>query len=80
MALSIVPQCSAEEIAEYYMHRSLIFEALGMLDHSKRDLQRILATDPLFIQRYHEMAIDLDTKGQEARARQIREFILKLYI
>lgn len=65
IALSIVPQCSSEQIAEYHMHRSLIYEALGMHGHAKQDRQRILATDPLFIHRYNEMAVELDKKGED---------------
>jgi hypothetical protein len=27
-----------KKLAEYYMHRSSVFEALGMLEHAKMDL------------------------------------------
>ena len=32
MALSIVPLVKAETVAEYYMHRCQLYEALGMRD------------------------------------------------
>ena len=37
------------KLAEYYMHRGAVYEALGLMEHSKRDLQRILESDPNFI-------------------------------
>jgi len=41
------------KLAEYFMHRAAVYEALGLLEHSKRDLNSILEADPNFIQRYH---------------------------
>ena len=40
-------------LAEYFMHRAAVYEALGLLEHSRRDLHSILEADPNFIQRYH---------------------------
>ena len=45
------------KLAEYYMHRSAVYEALGLLEHSQMDLHHILEADPNFIQRYHAQAI-----------------------
>jgi len=39
------------------MHRASVFEALGMLDHAKKDFKAILCADPLFIERYHTLAL-----------------------
>jgi len=36
-------------LAEYYMHRASVYEAIGLLDHAKLDLQSILDADPNFI-------------------------------
>lgn len=36
-------------LAEYYMHRASVYEAIGLYDHSKMDLHRILEADPNFI-------------------------------
>lgn len=54
LASSQIPEVDSKVVAEYYMHRASIFEALGMLDHARLDLQRILDADPLFAQRYHD--------------------------
>jgi tetratricopeptide (TPR) repeat protein len=43
----------AGKLAEYYMHRAAVFEALGLMEHSKRDLHSIIEADPNFIQKYH---------------------------
>jgi tetratricopeptide (TPR) repeat protein len=56
-ASSDVLSIQETKLAEYYMHRSSVFEALGMLEHSKLDLQKILDADPTFVQRYHQMAV-----------------------
>lgn len=50
------------------MHRSSIFEALGMLDHAKLDLQKILSADPNFINRYHELALKHESLGMDEEA------------
>ena len=44
-------------LAEYYMHRSSVYEALGLKDHAKMDLHHILEADPNFIQRYYTQAL-----------------------
>ena len=38
MGVSQIPTVDPKTVAEYYMHRSSVFEALGMLDHAKLDL------------------------------------------
>lgn len=38
LATSQIPAVESKIVAEYYMHRSSIFEALGMLDHARLDL------------------------------------------
>jgi len=40
-------------LAEYFMHRAAVYEALGLMEHSKRDLHSIIEADPNFIQKYH---------------------------
>ena len=45
------------KLAEYHMHRAAVYEALGLMEHSKRDLHRILEADPNFIQKYHAHAM-----------------------
>ena len=57
--LSIAPPT----LAEYYMHRASVYEAIGLLDHSRRDLHSILEADPNFVQRYHAQAIQLEENG-----------------
>ena len=37
------------KLAEYYMHRASVYEAIGLNDHSKMDLHHILEADPNFI-------------------------------
>jgi len=49
-------------LAEYYMHRASIYEALGMLEHAKLDLMRITDADPSFVRRYHQMAVEYEEK------------------
>jgi len=66
------------KLAEYYMHRAAVYEALGLLEHSKRDLNHIIEADPNFIQRYHSQALQLEELGQAVEASRIREFIQKL--
>ena len=51
--LSIEPT----KLAEYYMHRASVYEAIGLQEHSKMDLVHILEADPNFIQRYHAQAV-----------------------
>jgi hypothetical protein len=50
------------------MHRSSVYEALGMLEHSKLDLQRIIDADPHFIKKFHQLAVkyELEYKFKEA--------------
>ena len=60
------------------MHRAATYEAIGLLEHSKRDLNHILEADPSFIQRYHSHALTLEELGQTVEANRIRAFIKKL--
>lgn len=62
------------------MHRASVFEALGMLDHAKKDFKAILSADPLFIERYHTLALQYEANGLKEEARKIRNFLLKLYV
>lgn len=48
LASGQIPAVESKVVAEYFMHRASVFEALGMLDHARLDLQRILDADPLF--------------------------------
>ena len=66
------------QLAEYYMHRSSVYEALGMLEHAKLDLQKILEADPTFVQRYHQMAIKYEETEMLVEAAQVRQFLEKL--
>jgi hypothetical protein len=45
------------KLAEYYMHRASVYEAMGLNDQSKQDLHHILEADPNFIQRYYTQAL-----------------------
>ena len=38
-----------KKLAEYYMHRSSVYEALGMIEHAKIDMKRIIDADPTFV-------------------------------
>ena len=62
----------SSKLAEYYMHRASIYEALGMLEHSKLDLMRITDADPSFVRRYHQMATEFEEKEQFNEADRIR--------
>ena len=48
-AQSDVLKINERKLAEYYMNRSSVFEALGMLEHAKLDLQKIVEADPTFV-------------------------------
>lgn len=63
------------KLAEYYMHRSSVFEALGMLEHAKLDLQKIMDADPTFVQRYHQMAVKYEETDMLVEAAQVRQFL-----
>ena len=43
-----------ERLAEYHMHRSLIYEALGLTELSSKDLIKIQVYDPQFREKYQE--------------------------
>lgn len=64
-----------KKLAEYFMHRSSVFEALGMLEHAKIDLQKIMDADPNFVQRYHEMALQYEETDMLEEARNVRNFL-----
>ena len=68
------------KLAEYYMHRAAVYEAIGLLEHSKIDLHHILEADPNFIQRFHSQALQMEELGQTVEAGRIRSFIQKLLV
>lgn len=80
MSLSIVPMVDASSVAEYYMHRCQLYDALGMREQCRADLKQMLATDPTFASRYHDKAQAFEERGHMEEAKRIREFLLKLYI
>lgn len=65
----------ATTLAEYYMHRAAVYEALGMFEHSQMDYHAIKMCDPSFVQRYHAQAIQLEHMGQNEEGARIREFL-----
>ena len=79
-ASSDVLSIKETKLAEYYMHRSSVFEALGMLEHAKLDIQKILDADPSFVQRYHQMAIKYEESEMLVEAAQVRQFLQKLLL
>ena len=48
--ISIIPS----RLAEYYIHRASVFEALGLLENSQMDYIRVQQADPTIVQRYIE--------------------------
>jgi len=41
VATADVLSVEANELSEYYMHRSQVFDALGMSEHAKMDMVKI---------------------------------------
>ena len=62
-AMDDLLQLEPARLAEYYMHRAAVYEALGLLEHSQMDFQHILEADPNFIQKYHAQAVQLEEMG-----------------
>ena len=52
-----------EKLAEYYIHRAMVYEALGLLEMSRRDMLRIKQCDPLFRQKYISESMKLQREG-----------------
>ena len=62
-------------LAEYFMHRASVYEAIGSLDHSKMDLHHILEADPNFLKPYYIQAQFFESNGQQEEADKINAFI-----
>ena len=80
MASAVIPALDSKIIADYFMHRASVFEALGMIDHSRLDYQKVLDADPSFYQRYHKQVIYYERMGMEDEANEIRQFLLKIVL
>ena len=48
-----------ELLSEYYMHRSCLYEALGLIELAKRDQIKIIELDPKFELKYQEEILRL---------------------
>ena len=57
------------------MHRAQVYTAVGLHEHSARDLQHIVQADPHFVRRYTMQATQLDDLGQHEEADRIRRFL-----
>ncbi len=60
------------------MHRSLVYEALGLAEMSARDMRLIKEEDPGFRLRYYTEASRLEGEGYFKKALKIKEFLKKL--
>jgi len=60
-----------EKQAEYHMHRSLTYEALGLKELASRDLIKITECDPEFKIKYSIEADNLRNSGKNNEAFQI---------
>ena len=54
------------------MHRSLIYEALGLIELSRRDLMNIEFCDPKFKLKYFEEGKRLEANGNMAESFKIK--------
>lgn len=69
--LSIDPS----KLAEYFMHRASVHEALGNIEENRKDMHSILEADPNFIQRYHAQALQFEELGKYEESQRIKEFL-----
>ena len=60
------------------MHRSCVYEALGLLELSKRDLIMIKELDDRFDLKYLEESKKLENEGKYKESYRIKEFLQKL--
>ena len=60
LARSNVLDLKPSRLAEYYIHRASVYEALGLLDKSQEDYRKVSSADPTIIQRYIDQANHLD--------------------
>ncbi|CDW73636.1 tpr domain containing protein [Stylonychia lemnae] len=76
--LGLQRDLGGEKLAEYYMHRSLIYEALGLVQLSRKDMYRIREYDETFEKKYNEESIKLQQSGQLAQSFKIKQFLSKM--
>ena len=57
-----------EKLAEYHMHRSLTYEALGLKELALKDLIKITEHDPEFKRKYSSEAASLKSSGRHNEA------------
>ena len=55
-------------LATYFMHRALVFEALGQREESREDLKKISEADPNFMRNYHAQAVEFEEEGKREEA------------
>lgn len=78
LAKSDLLKLSQGTLAQYYMHRAAVYEALGLMEHSRIDMHHILEADPNFIQRMHAQVLKFEELGKSEDAQKLRVFIKKL--
>lgn len=65
-------------LTEFYIHRSSVYEALGLMELASRDMFRILDLDPRIELKYRQELEKQESQGRFEEAKRTREFLNRL--
>eukprot|EP00347_Sterkiella_histriomuscorum_P024353 403331421 len=78
-AIGLTREIGGEKIAEYYMNRSQVYEALGLIELSRKDMYRIKEYDSQFMDRQYQKSLQLEENGNlMMESFKIRQFLQKM--